>query len=70
MPNPHESAARLRKATAIADILIARGFTMEHVSKMQPHHWHIVAMAARVNPPSEETVKMVIERLDQSRTSS
>lgn len=65
--NPHASAARLRKAIALADILIARGFTLEHIAMMTPHHWCIVASAAGVKPPSEETVKMVVERMERAR---
>lgn len=62
-PNPHEQAARARKAKALADHLIAVGVSAERARKWDRTTILAAAAAAEVKPPSDTTWQMVLDRL-------
>ena len=61
--NPHQAAARIRKAAAIAALLVQHGITARDVSALAPHQWELLAQAAQVNPPSAVTRALVVSIL-------
>lgn len=61
--NPHQAAARIRKAAAIAALLVQHGITARDVSSLAPHQWELLAQAAQVNPPSAITRALVVSIL-------
>ncbi len=68
MPNPYLEAGRLRKAVALADYLVAKGFTADLVEVMNREQWRDIAKHAGVNPPnSQESKDMILERLRRLR---
>lgn len=63
-PNPYELSARFRKATALHALLKRHGLTTL-VRIMQPEHWQMLAQAAGVKPPSQKTVRVVVELCEE-----
>lgn len=63
MTNPYETAGRLTKAHRLASCLSRNGFTAERAALITPAEWIAVAVAAGVNTPSEETVRLTIRQL-------
>lgn len=61
--NPHEYAARQKKATALADAIENAGITGDQVGKFDEHTWETAAHHAAVKLPSDTTRKMVIAEL-------
>jgi hypothetical protein len=59
-PNPHQAAARIRKAAAIAALLIQHGITARDAAGLMDHQWAMVAQAAQVNAPSPTTRLLVV----------
>lgn len=59
----HRDAARLRKSTLLTEALLKVRATVEQAELMSDEQWELAAQAAQVNPPSETTRRMVIERL-------
>lgn len=60
MTNQYESAARIRKAARIAELLAAHGFTVTDVERFEGSQWRMVAQAAQVNEPSPTTRGLVV----------
>ena len=65
--NPYAVAGRERKASALIDALDAHGWTAL-VHQMEPIHWETVAKSAGVNPPSQDTIQLVRDRINQRWT--
>jgi len=65
--NPHQAAARIRKAAAIAALLVQHGITVEDASRLQAHQWDLVARLVEVNPPSAQTQLIVLTLLGAVR---
>ena len=64
--NPYVENGRLRKATAIADVLQAHKYRADVVAGFVDAQWKLAAAAARVNQPhSDETKEMVVRLLRQ-----
>lgn len=61
--NPHQAAARIRKAAAIAALLVQHGITANDIASLAPHQWELLAKAAQVNPPSAVTQALVVSIL-------
>lgn len=61
--NLHEIAARQKKVAALVDILIRAKLSYAEVLLAKPGDWERAAQAARVKPPSDETVRLVLETL-------
>jgi hypothetical protein len=64
--NPYERAARLEKATKLADVLAASGVTADILEQChQPDSlvWEQAARHADVKAPSEATCKLVCHML-------
>jgi hypothetical protein len=61
--NPHQAAARVRKAAAIAQLLLEHGFTPADLAGFGPDQWRLAAQAAQVNPPSATTQGLVVTML-------
>ena len=68
--NPHETSARLAKATKLADIIQATRMRSEEIERGIVEHpdlvaemWLAVAQEAGVPKPSETTQKLVLELL-------
>ncbi len=58
--NAHEALNRLKKATALADLLTVGGFTHSQVAGFAKFQWQLAADGARVRYPSEETQAEVV----------
>lgn len=63
--NPYELAAREKKASAIIDFMVSKGWAdPELVEHMEPRHWQMAAREAGLkNPPSAETIAVIKARL-------
>jgi ketopantoate reductase len=61
----HEELFRLRKATLYADIIEATGIPVELVDAFTEGQWNMVALIAKVKPPSVTTQAVVRELLQQ-----
>ena len=66
--NPHQAAARIRKAAAIAALLVQHGITARDVASLSHHQWELLAKAAQVNPPSAVTQALVVSILLASQS--
>lgn len=58
--NPHEEAARLRKAYALADCAQAHELPLDLLEQAGPEFWATCAEQAGCNPPSDKTIGLVI----------
>jgi hypothetical protein len=66
MPKPHiETSARSAKATVLLILLNRAGITAELAQLMTDADWKTVARAARVNQPSMETRRIVLDHMQQ-----
>ena len=61
--NPYESAARQKKAFALASRLHQHAITADEAERMTVDQWRDVARVMKINSPSAETVKFAIEAL-------
>lgn len=61
--NPYESAARQKKAFALATRMHQHAITADEAEKMTLENWRDVAKVMKINAPSAETVKVAIEAL-------
>lgn len=61
--NPYESAARQKKAFALASRLHQHSITADEAERMTVEQWRDVAKVMKINAPSAETVKLAIEAL-------
>lgn len=61
--NPYQRAARLAKATKLADFLEAGGITAEDACRATPETLRLAAEGAGVKLPSQETWQEVINLL-------
>lgn len=61
--NPYEFAARIGKASKLADALHRHGITKADALMMDETMWKLAAMGAGVNPPSSVTQMLAIEQL-------
>lgn len=61
--NPYESAARQKKAFALAARLHQFNITAEQAECMTVEHWRDLAKATHTNSPSLETQALAIEKL-------
>lgn len=59
--NRHEHAAREEKAHKLADYARSHGLTSEHLAVATDDQWEEMAFLAKVNAPSAETRKRVIQ---------
>lgn len=60
MTNLYQSAARIRKAAAMAQLLAAHGFTPSDVERFEGGQWRMIAQAAQVAVPSATTRGLVV----------
>jgi phosphoenolpyruvate carboxylase len=58
--NPYEAAARLTKATKLANLLNANGISAADAADMTQAQWVTVAGVAEVIPPSVATREVVL----------
>ncbi len=63
MSNPHEGAARIKKAEALALFLRENNLTAVEAESMTQDMWDGVAKLAKVNTPSPVTQQLTIEKL-------
>lgn len=66
MSNPYEIAGREKKASTLLDAIDRLGY-LPLVDHFGPEHWAVVAKKAGVNPPSPETINVVLERLERRK---
>ncbi len=59
---------RSAKSTALLILLHRAGITAELAELMTEADWNTVAAAARVNPPSIETRRIVLDNIQQLET--
>ena len=64
--NQYEKAARIAKASKIADVLMASGITRDAMLRADTQDWEMAAAGARVKVPSDETRLLVLSMLDAS----
>lgn len=62
--NPYEVSARFQKATKLHRLLQEYGLIGD-VRRMRSEHWRMLATAAGVHPPSEETIRLVVELCEE-----
>lgn len=60
--NPYAAAGREKKAAKLIDLLEAHKMT-HVVHSLEANDWKMLAQAAKVNVPSDETIALVKERL-------
>lgn len=63
MTNIYEQASRLKKAAALVALLRQHRVGISEVERMGDWHWGQLARVAKVNAPSPETRKLVLEQL-------
>ncbi|HWF08035.1 MAG TPA: hypothetical protein VG297_06200 [Bryobacteraceae bacterium] len=63
-----KQTARLRKSTALLILLHRSGITAELAQRMNADDWTTVARAARVNKPSIQTRRIVLDHMQQLET--
>jgi hypothetical protein len=61
--NLFEHGARLVKALALADLLDGAGIRSRHAAAMDSDQWELLASAASVPPPSDETRTVAVTML-------
>lgn len=61
--NPYESAARQKKAFALATRLHQHAITADEAGRMSLEQWRDLAKVLKINSPSAETVNLAIEAL-------
>ncbi len=65
-PQPSfEILAREKKAARLADTLWQYGITPAEAESASEDDWKLAALVARVNPPSADTIKIVIAMLEE-----
>lgn len=63
--HPLEELNRYKKASKLADVARRAGLNTAHASQMDREWWEKAAEVARVNPPSWETIRQVVEILTE-----
>lgn len=64
--NAYEAVGRLRKATAITNVLVANGYRSSVVARFNDEQWGYAGASAgykRKKPPSKEARAMVLEQM-------
>jgi hypothetical protein len=61
--NLFEQGARLVKALALADLLDGAGIKSRRAASMDSQQWEMLAAAAAVQPPSDETRSVAVTML-------
>lgn len=61
--NPYEQLGRERKARTLADYLQANNWSTQAAEVLSPLQWTWITAKLGLNPPSDETIKLVIEQL-------
>lgn len=66
--NVYEARAREQKALVLVHALEAEGVTPGRAAMMNAPQWRALARGQGVNPPSVETVEVVVQMLARNRS--